>query len=156
MKAYLTRFNHLSDAVCNVDYLCHRGCSMSLTLHESCSITLALGPLGFPGRRGIRFLTCYFSSDVSLRASARSGPSRSPSRTEGMFFSLLGPTNVVATRSCRAADPQSARRLVKEKKKKRKEKEKAALWRLQWMSSLVTGSGGQLWHCCKFIFQWLK
>lgn len=42
MKAYLTRFNNLSDAVCNVEYLCHRGCSMSLRIHENCSITLAV------------------------------------------------------------------------------------------------------------------
>lgn len=56
VKPYLTRVHNLSDAVCNVDYLCHRGCSMSLTLHESCSITLALRSLGFPGRRGIHFV----------------------------------------------------------------------------------------------------
>lgn len=56
MKPYLTRFQNLSDAVCNVDYLCHRGCSMSLTLHESCSITLVLRSLRFPWRRGIHFV----------------------------------------------------------------------------------------------------
>lgn len=65
MKPYLTRFHNLGDAVCNVDYLCHRGCSMSLTLHESCSITLALRSLGFPGRRGIHFV--FFLSPPAPR-----------------------------------------------------------------------------------------
>lgn len=122
MKAYLTRFNYLSDAVCNVDYLCHRGCSMSPTLHESCSITLALRSLGFPGRRGIHFWLVIFPLMFRSRRRRAPVPADLPAEQKGCSFSAQSDKccGHPLLSSCRSPERAEVGRLVLKKRKEKK------------------------------------